>query len=722
MAQITAFSDRDITTRERLEDYAADDVVKTAGGLSLQVAMVCDGAGGGEAGELAARLTSRTIIEFLQISTEANIPKLLVKAVEKANQVVYSELRGTGTSTLALIAVDLSDGTPYGRMFIANVGNSRIYIVRDGHMARLNIDHTLANEYVYAGQMSFEEASHLENADYVTRAIGINTEVQVDIGFYAEHGKNFVNSRRAFRIGQKGMLLREGDTVFAASDGMFEINPADKKPYIDEDEFLHHAMEDDVERAGRALMRHAAARHPDDNTSISLLFVPSRARKPVSAVSDLSRRQKIGLLSASALLLLLIAFFGVNAFTSGTAARDLQDKQTAIAQIAIQLSYTPTSTATPTATATATPTPTPTVRPTLAAQDQVGVQYYLTNPSVPVLTRKLYFSPEINFLLLVGMQSPADANQNVQPANLYLQDDTLVEVSRVDNYPGRESVDTVLYPQGDMYANTGDFQNGGIEVALQQNASIKFFAETQCIAAKQIPADVSIANDPDKVAFTCFTGNNGDCSYRFPDSTEPVTMPINSRVLLDITNQKEIEQGPIHYDEVKTYYDTVMSLTKSDEQVKCLAPSLDSDGDSISYPTDQCPNDVGPADTNGCPDSDGDKLADSVDQCPTAPGDPANNGCPLPTATPLPDVDSDGLNDVVDRCPFAAGLASNRGCPPASATPRVYAQAIDDLFVMREQERGESGRANSASLAVAMVFGFAGMVGTITLHKRRTRK
>src|SRR5690349_21383060 len=138
MAQITAFSDRDITTRERLEDYAADDVVKTAGGLSLQVAMVCDGAGGGEAGELAARLTSRTIIEFLQISTEANIPKLLVKAVEKANQVVYSELRGTGTSTLALIAIDLSDSTASGRMYIANVGNSRIYIVRDGHMARLN--------------------------------------------------------------------------------------------------------------------------------------------------------------------------------------------------------------------------------------------------------------------------------------------------------------------------------------------------------------------------------------------------------------------------------------------------------------------------------------------------------------------------------------------------------------------------------------------------------
>lgn len=720
MAQITAFSDRDITTRERLEDYAANDVITTAGGLSLQVAMVCDGAGGGEAGELAARLTSRTILEFLQISTEANIPKLLVKAVEKANQVVYSELRGTATSTLALIAVDIGDGTPYGRMYVASVGNSRIYLLREGQMVRLNIDHTLANEYVYAGQMSFQEAMHLENADYVTRAIGVNTEVQVDIGFYAERGKSFVNSRRAFRIGQKGMLLKEGDTVFAASDGMFEMNPGDNKPYVQEEEFLRHALDDDVERAGQTLMRYASSRHPDDNTSISLLFVPSRARKPVRAAVGLSRNQKLGLGAASALLLLLIAFFGVGAFSTGNAALELRATQTFIADIAVQLSWTPTSTPTATATATATPTPTPTVRPTLAAQDQVGVQYFLSKPSVPVLTRKLFFSPEINFLLLVGQETTANTTA-IQPANLYLQDDTLVEVSRVDNAPGRESLDAVLYPQGDLYSNTGDFRNEGVQVALQQNASIRFDAKTQCIAAKQIPADMSIPDDPDKVALTCFTGQDGDCSYRFPESPEPVIMSIGSRVLLDVTNQQEIEVGAIRFDEVQTYYDTVVSLTKSDEQVKCLAPYLDKDGDSVSYPIDECPDDPGALDTNGCPDRDGDTLRDSVDQCPDAFGPVENNGCPVPTATPLPDIDGDGMNDVVDRCPFAAGSPGDRGCPPASATPRLYANAIDDLFVLREAERDESGRENSASLAAAMFFGFAGMVGTVTIHKRRKK-
>lgn len=324
-------------------------------------------------------------------------------------------------------------------------------------------------------------------------------------------------------------------------------------------------------------------------------------------------------------------------------------------------------------------------------------------------------------MLLVGLEGMIDTSQNINPANLYLQPNTLVEVSSVNGVPGRESLESVLYPQGDMYSNTGDFRNGGIEVDLQQNASIHFNAKAQCIAAKQIPADLSIANDPDKVAFTCFTGQDGDCSYRFPESRDPIIMPIGSRVLLDVTNQKEIEIGSIRYEEVQTYYDTVVELTKSDEQVTCLAPYLDKDGDSVSYPADECPDDPGAVDTNGCPDRDGDTLADSVDQCVDVFGPVENNGCPAPTATALPDIDGDGMNDVVDRCPFAAGSVADRGCPPASATPRLYANAIDDLFVMREAERDQTGRESSASMAMVMLFGFTGMVGMATIHRRRKK-
>ena len=301
MVDVTASSVRDIATRERLEDYAVDTVITTAGGVKLQVALVCDGAGGGDAGEKAARTTARAIIDFLQISTGDNIPQLLVRAVEQANRVVYSELRGTGTTTLALIVIDLNDST-YGRLFITSVGNSRIYFLRDGRIVRLNIDHTLRNEYVFAGQMSREEAANIPNADFVTRAIGVDAEVQADIGLYAERGKEFVSSRRAFRLGQKGLALKEGDTVVAVSDGLFAVSdPA----YDVEKELLHYALDDNVEHAAQAISAYAAAHDPQDNIATSMIFVPSPRRRTVLAGAGLSRRQR-NTLSISFLVVMLL--------------------------------------------------------------------------------------------------------------------------------------------------------------------------------------------------------------------------------------------------------------------------------------------------------------------------------------------------------------------------------------------------------------------------------
>lgn len=707
MAQLTAFSDRDITTRERLEDYAADALVTTAGGLTLHVAMVCDGAGGGEAGELAARLTARTILEYLEISADTSIPKLLVKAVEKANKVVYSELRGAGTSTVALAAVDVNDG-PSGRMYLASVGNSRIYLMRDGHLVRLNIDHTLANEYVYAGQMSFSEAEHLENGDYVTRIIGINADVQVDIGFYAERGKSFVNTYRAFRIGQKGMLLKDGDTVLVASDGMFEISPEDGRAYLREEELLRHALDDDVEHAVRSLMRYAAARRPDDNTAISMLFVPSRARRPVRVSGGLTRRQKYGLGAAFSIIIVAAALLGVQTVASQAQNANLRSTEARIREIVLQLSSTPT--ASPTATA----TPSPTARPTLVAEDQVGFQYYRTQPSAPVFTHRLAFSPEINYLLVQGENNLANPNTNIVPANLYLQTGSMVDLQNVHDTQGEERIELVLYPLADLFSNTGDFRQGGVEVSLQQNPDIRFGAETLCIAAKQIAADLTKPDDTDKIALTCFTGNTSDCFYQFPGE-DPTPMPVGQRVLLDLKKLELISTGPLVYEEVKTYFDTVFALTNSYEQVQCLNSALDTDGDQVWYPVDVCPDEAGTEATNGCPDQDLDTVPDAQDQCPDEAGPADNSGCPLP------DIDGDSLNDVEDQCPFEAGPVDNGGCPQATPTPRsLYGGApVEDFFVLREQERERSGREATTSAAFLLMVAFAGVLGVTTWNRRR---
>ncbi|SEH96716.1 Thrombospondin type 3 repeat-containing protein [Paenimyroides aquimaris] len=83
----------------------------------------------------------------------------------------------------------------------------------------------------------------------------------------------------------------------------------------------------------------------------------------------------------------------------------------------------------------------------------------------------------------------------------------------------------------------------------------------------------------------------------------------------------------------------------------------DSDGDGVPNHEDACPEEFGLKEFNGCPDTDGDGIADKDDQCPEEAGPKENNGCPWP------DTDGDGVFDKDDECIDVPGPASNKGCP-----------------------------------------------------------
>ena len=86
----------------------------------------------------------------------------------------------------------------------------------------------------------------------------------------------------------------------------------------------------------------------------------------------------------------------------------------------------------------------------------------------------------------------------------------------------------------------------------------------------------------------------------------------------------------------------------------------DTDGDGTPDTKDACVNEPGSVEMNGCPDSDGDGVANNVDSCVEIAGPSENNGCPWP------DSDGDTVLDKDDKCPNVAGLVSNEGCPQPS--------------------------------------------------------
>ena len=145
---------------------------------------VADGVGGHQAGEVAAQ----TAVETLQSSFVAKAPSGLttdglVDAVQDANEAVWrlaqttSEKRGMGT-TMTAVGLVQEDGEEL--LALVNVGDSRIYRLQNGELLQLTDDHSLVEEMVREGKLTREEAAVHPQRSIITRALGMEPEIEVD--------------------------------------------------------------------------------------------------------------------------------------------------------------------------------------------------------------------------------------------------------------------------------------------------------------------------------------------------------------------------------------------------------------------------------------------------------------------------------------------------------------------------------------------------------------
>lgn len=159
----------------------------------LHLFVVCDGMGGHAAGEVASSLAARTVRDFLAEereslteyeqghggSTREDILRLMEASVQQACLAVHEEgqrdesKRGMGTTLDALLILG-------NRGFIAHVGDSRIYLYRQGSVHQLTEDHSLINELIKRGRLSREQIDKLQYKNAVTRAVGVYESVEID--------------------------------------------------------------------------------------------------------------------------------------------------------------------------------------------------------------------------------------------------------------------------------------------------------------------------------------------------------------------------------------------------------------------------------------------------------------------------------------------------------------------------------------------------------------
>lgn len=148
----------------------------------LGLYLVADGMGGHSGGEVASAMAVETVQEIVKDRVEEN-PKMSLSVLgdaykEASRRIFYraeneKELAGMGTTMVGFWHRNKD-------IYIANVGDSRLYLYRDGMLWQLTEDHSLIHEQVKAGVISEEEAPHVVGRNVITRSIGFEREVDVD--------------------------------------------------------------------------------------------------------------------------------------------------------------------------------------------------------------------------------------------------------------------------------------------------------------------------------------------------------------------------------------------------------------------------------------------------------------------------------------------------------------------------------------------------------------
>lgn len=214
--------------------------------------IVADGMGGHEAGKTASWMAVRTVMQEYYNDPSPDIGLSLTRAVQIANAEIHrlaQEPAYGKMGTTIVAAVIRGD-----ELVVANVGDSRAYLIRRGKIKRITRDHSWVAEQVRAGILTEEEARHHEHRNIVTRSLGSRPEVEVDL----------------FRE-----KLRPGDAVLLCSDGLTDE--------VQDEEIRQIVASNDPQEAANQLIELANQRGGADNitalvVNVNFINVPAKIK------------------------------------------------------------------------------------------------------------------------------------------------------------------------------------------------------------------------------------------------------------------------------------------------------------------------------------------------------------------------------------------------------------------------------------------------------------
>lgn len=226
------------------DSYYNSDIVE------LQLFVVADGMGGHNGGETASYLAVKAVEDMLVKNREALInkdiliPKFIHMTLTEANRIIYNEgllnenLNGMGTTLTMVYFTENS-------AIIGHVGDSRAYIYNNSELTQLTQDHSLVAELVRNGSISKEEAKDHPQKNIITRALGTDVDLKVDV-FERD--------------------IEKGDIVLLCSDGLTNM--------LSDEEIKHILSTIEVpQEACNCLVEKANELGGEDNITVTIIKI-----------------------------------------------------------------------------------------------------------------------------------------------------------------------------------------------------------------------------------------------------------------------------------------------------------------------------------------------------------------------------------------------------------------------------------------------------------------
>ena len=208
-----------------------------------RLAVVADGMGGYEGGQEASRLAVETLVAVYRDFGGNDPQAALVEALQTAHEQIreysfaHPELRGMGTTCTAAALVQ-------DALYYVHVGDTRLYLIRDGQITRVTRDHSYVGRLVESGMISPEEAENHPQRNILTAALGTNPDLIMDSPGQPEP-------------------LRPEDVLLICSDGLWGL--------VRDSEILDSVENKSAEQAGRKLIELARERGGPDNITVEIL-------------------------------------------------------------------------------------------------------------------------------------------------------------------------------------------------------------------------------------------------------------------------------------------------------------------------------------------------------------------------------------------------------------------------------------------------------------------